>query len=132
MASEIKVAAAVAAGGAIGALARYGVARAALGLGVMSPAGTFLVNVLGSFLMGALVAGALARPDASLARAFLAVGVLGAFTTFSTFSLDIVALVRERSILTGGAYAFGSLFAGVAALIAGMWAVEAFASGGRP
>ncbi|MEO1013695.1 MAG: CrcB family protein [Pseudomonadota bacterium] len=129
--SEVKMAVAVAAGGAVGALARYGVARAATSLGATWPAGTFIANVSGSFLMGVLVGSLLSRPEANFARAFLAVGFLGAFTTFSTFSLDVVNLIRDRSMMAGGVYALGSLIAGVLALIAGVWAGHALMPGGR-
>ncbi len=79
---------AVALGGALGTLLRYGA-----GLLVHAPYGTLLVNILGSALMGLLMAkfsaGAISEP----ARLFLAVGVLGGFTTFSAFSYDVLQLV---------------------------------------
>lgn len=88
---------AVAAGGALGALARYGVDRL-LPRPEGLPLPTFTVNVLGCFLMGLLVAAILRRPDAHpVLRPFLAVGVLGGFTTFSTYAAEIRgALVDGR------------------------------------
>jgi CrcB protein len=90
---------AVAAGGALGATARH-----ALGLyatqrfaATAFPTGIFIINVLGSFAIGVL-AGAMASNRLSLTqpvRAFLIVGFLGGFTTFSSFSLDTLALARD-------------------------------------
>ena len=90
---------AIAAGGALGAMARH-----ALNLLVTQrlaatafPAGIFIVNVLGSFVIG-LIAGALAANRLHLTqpvRAFLIIGFLGGFTTFSSFSLDTLALARD-------------------------------------
>ena len=88
---------AIAAGGALGALARHFLAQQVMHLsGGGFPYGILAVNVVGCFLMGLLieVSALVWQPGAAL-RAFLAVGFLGAFTTFSTFSLD-VALLYER------------------------------------
>jgi CrcB protein len=84
------------------------------------PAGIFLVNVLGSVLIG-LLAGALAAGRVHLsyqARTFLVVGVLGGFTTFSSFSLDTLALVREGH----HAQAAWNVIGQVALSLAGVWA----------
>lgn len=85
----------VALGGALGALARFGVGNLAVTiLGRSFPYGTLGVNVLGSFAIGALYVwlGERAPPGAVEWRAFLMIGVLGAFTTFSTFSLETLQL----------------------------------------
>lgn len=111
----------VALGGAIGAIARYGVwgwIQGAAGTGF--PWGTLVVNVVGSFLLGLLVAvfqGAAVAPET---RAFLTVGVLGAFTTFSTFSYETVLLAQEGYWARAAAYSGGSLAVGVLAVLAGM------------
>lgn len=96
---------AIAAGGVVGAESRYG-----LGLLVgrhpgAFPLGTLAVNVLGCLLIGALTA-TLAATDRSprLARPFLGVGVLGGFTTFSTFAVDTVGLLHAGSVLLAGVY----------------------------
>jgi CrcB protein len=103
----------VAIGGALGSVARYGftglVARVA---GVTFPWGTLLVNVLGSLVIGVL--GALASADgkplvAGDARAFLMVGVLGGFTTFSSFSIDTLSLARSGAWGAAGANVLGSV-----------------------
>lgn len=89
---------AIGSGGALGAVARH-----ALNLYVQQrisstfPAGIFIINVIGSFVIG-LLAGALAANRLQLshqARAFLIIGFLGGFTTFSSFSLDTLAVARD-------------------------------------
>ena len=112
----------IAAGGALGALARHFVNRAALAwFGPGFPWGTLVVNVAGSLAMGLLI-GWLARHDGISAewRAFLTVGFLGALTTFSTFSLDAVALFERGQILTAGLYVVGSVVLSLGGLAAGL------------
>lgn len=113
---------AVAAGGALGAVARHGVSRLALQwLGPNFPWGTMTANVIGSFAMGVLIVWLSAREPASPAlRAFLTVGLLGAFTTFSTFSLDVVTLYRDRTLIIAGAYLLASVLLSVSGLLAGL------------
>lgn len=113
---------AVAAGGAVGAMARHGVSRAALHLlGPNFPWGTLAANIGGSFAMGLLIVW-LSRhePQSAALRAFLTVGVLGAFTTFSTFSLDVVTLYRDRTLVIAGAYLLASVILSVSGLAAGL------------
>lgn len=120
---------AVGAGGAIGAMARHGVSRLSLHyLGPNFPWGTLTANVAGSFAMGLLVAW-LARhePHSAALRAFLTVGVLGAFTTFSTFSLDVVTLYRDRTVMIAGAYLLASVLLSIAGLVAGLMLGRQFA-----
>ena len=112
---------AVAAGGALGALARwFMVVQATRLLGPEFPAGTMAVNVLGSLAMG-LVAALLAQGlllSAEL-RTFLTVGFLGGFTTFSAYTLDAVGLA-ERGAWAGAAfYTAGSVALGILAFLAG-------------
>lgn len=113
---------AVAAGGAVGAMARHGVSRAALHLlGPNFPWGTLAANIAGSFAMGLFIVWLSAREPASPAlRAFLTVGLLGAFTTFSTFSLDVVTLYRDRTLTIAGAYLLASVILSVGGLLAGL------------
>lgn len=94
---HIGLIAAVAAGGAVGSALRYLVYAAARRFpavvgGVELPLGTLFANVLGSLAFGVLIA---ALPDRPLARGMLLVGLLGAFTTFSTFAFDTFALFRD-------------------------------------
>jgi len=112
----------VALGGAVGAVGRYLVMTAFgrwLGLGF--PYGTLAVNVIGSFALGALVGlGALVWQPSAEARSFLVVGLLGAFTTFSTFSLDVVTLYERGAHMAAGSYVLLSILLSVAALFAGL------------
>ena len=109
----------VALGGGMGAAARHLVGLASLrALGPAFPYGTLIVNVLGSLLMGLLVEW-LARRGTPL-RPLLAAGFLGGFTTFSTFSLDAVALWERGEGTVAAAYVIGSVFLGVGGLIAGL------------
>ncbi len=87
---------AIAAGGAIGALLRYWTSTAVHSrLGMAFPYGTLVVNVIGSLLMGFLYVWLIDRMAAGPAlRAFLLIGVLGAFTTFSTFSMETLNLME--------------------------------------
>jgi fluoride exporter len=113
---------AVAAGGAVGAMARHGVSRAALHLlGPNFPWGTLAANIAGSFAMGLFIVWLSAREPACPAlRAFLTVGLLGAFTTFSTFSLDVVTLYRDRTLMIAGTYLLASVILSVGGLLAGL------------
>lgn len=87
---------AIAGGGAVGAVLRYWVSTGVYTLtGRGFPYGTLVVNVLGSLLMGFLYIWLLERiPGGVAARAFLLIGVLGAFTTFSTFSIETLNLME--------------------------------------
>jgi fluoride exporter len=113
----------VAAGGAIGAALRHLANLAGLRLlGPSFPWSTLFVNVAGSLLMG-LLAGWLARragPGSTELRLFLATGILGGFTTFSAFSLDIAALWERGAMLPAAFYAAASVGLSVAALFLGL------------
>jgi CrcB protein len=121
--SEVKLILVIAAGGAFGAVARHFVNVQAVALfGTSFPWGTLAVNFAGSFLMGVMVeTSALVWSPNPLLRAMLTVGALGAFTTFSTFSLE-VALLYERGqmelaalyIVASVVLAVGGLFAALA------------------
>ncbi len=118
---------AVGAGGALGAMARHGVSRASMAvLGPAFPWGTLTVNAVGSFVMGAVIIW-LARhePESSAMRAFLTVGILGAFTTFSTFALDAVTLAKDRSLTIAAVYVAASVVLSIGGLTAGMLAMRA-------
>ena len=105
-------------GGALGAGARYLVGRA---VGVQAfPYATLGVNVAGGLMMG-LLAGALARNGAAEGwRLFLATGVLGGFTTFSAFSLDVVTLAERGQLMAATVYLALSVAGSIGALIAGL------------
>lgn len=92
---------AIAAGGALGALLRYWISNGVYGmLGRDFPYGTLAVNVLGSLAMGLLYVLLLERSAAAPEwRALLLVGVLGAFTTFSAFSIETLILLEDGALL---------------------------------
>ncbi|SEJ55061.1 camphor resistance protein CrcB [Pseudooceanicola nitratireducens] len=111
----------VALGGAIGASARYLTGVAALRLmGPGFPWGTLAVNVIGSFLMGAIVI-LLAELSANRIAPLLMTGLLGGFTTFSAFSLDAVTLWERGETMQAAAYVAASVVLSLAALMAGLF-----------
>ena len=117
----------VVAGGALGSLARFLTARALAPHPVFGlPPGTFVVNVLGAFLMGLVAAWAGASSDARpLLRLFLTTGVLGGFTTYSAFNQETLRSLQSGALLLGAGYAtltFATcLMAGLAGDVAGRW-----------
>ncbi len=117
---------AVAAGGMVGAVCRYLVMIAATKVfGHGFPFGTLIVNVVGSFAMGALVEWmALGWNVGNEVRLFLAVGLLGSFTTFSTFSLDFYTLYERQAFIPLIAYASGSFGCSVFGLVLGLTVVR--------
>ena len=109
-------------GGAFGSGARYLTGRATLSLfGPDFPYGTLAVNLIGGLLMGALV-GALARAanGGETWRLLLGVGVLGGFTTFSSFSLDAVTMIERGQMGIALGYVLVSVIGSIAALFAGL------------
>jgi len=119
---QLQMIAAVAAGAALGAVGRYvAVGLVAQWLGHGFPYGTLAVNVVGSFAMGLIVElGALAWQPSPELRAFLAVGVLGAFTTFSTFSLDAVLLYQRGELAAAALYIAASVVLSIGAFFAAL------------
>jgi len=117
----------VAVGGALGSVLRYLVA------GAVQPAwwqgfpfGIFVVNITGGLAMGLITA--LAALKLNLApemRAFLTTGILGGYTTFSTFSLDSAMLMERGAYAQTAAYVIGSVVLSILALFAGLWIVRA-------
>lgn len=118
---------AVAAGGAVGASARYMVSAALLRLmGDAFPYGTLFVNVLGSLLMGVLIETlALKINIPKDMQALLATGFLGGFTTFSAFSLDAMVLFERQAYAATVAYVLGSVVLSITALVVGLVMVRA-------
>lgn len=111
----------VAAGGALGALARYGLAEAFPVAPRTFPTTTFVVNVTGAFVL-ALVLETLARRGAAdhWVRLMVGVGVLGAFTTFSTMATELALLWRDDEVGIALGYAGASVIAGVVAVVVGL------------
>lgn len=104
-------------GGALGAVLRYGVSLL-IKAGSGFPWATLSVNVIGSLAMG-LVMGWVGRQGAGgeSVRLFLAVGLLGGFTTFSAFSMELIGLLEKRDLLAAFGYVGGSIVAGAAAFV---------------
>lgn len=108
-------------GGGLGSVCRYLVGHLfAMRCAVGFPWGTLAVNVVGSLLIGFLSA-FLLRRDAASARLFLVTGFCGGFTTFSTFSNELIQLFRESACGMAVFYALTSLLLGVAMCFAGAW-----------
>jgi CrcB protein len=112
----------VALGGAIGASGRYAVGVLAVHVGGGPfPWGTILVNIVGSVILGALAAGmAFSWSPSPELRAFLVVGILGGFTTFSAFSLETVLFIEKGRLDLAAVYILGTLVLSVGGLFAGL------------
>jgi CrcB protein len=117
------VLAVIALGGMLGASARYGIARWLPTPPNGFPWATFWTNLSGSFLLGLLLVLLLERfPPTRLVRPFLATGILGAFTTMSTYEVETALLIKNGHAATGLLYGLGSLTAGLALAYAGILA----------
>lgn len=105
----------------MGASARYLLSLYTIRIGLGGwPYATFIANVLGSFLMGLLIGAMLKGWGSDQLRLFLAVGVLGGFTTFSAFSLETVNLLESGQWEKLAVYVFGSVILSVVALMVGL------------
>ena len=118
----------VAAGGAVGASLRHLKGLAAMRLlGVNFPWGTLAVNIVGSFAMGVFIELLARRFGASNElRLFVATGLLGGFTTFSAFSLDVAVLWERGAAGTAAGYVLVSVIGAILALFAGLWVARTF------
>jgi CrcB protein len=116
-------------GGGIGAVSRHGVNVAAARLfGTGFPAGTMIINVTGSFVMGLAAAWFAFRAAGEIsqhARLFLTTGILGGYTTFSAFSLDAALLWERGDSFSAAIYVIGSVVLSLLALFAGLALVRA-------
>jgi fluoride exporter len=116
--SQLPVLAVIAFGGGLGALARYGLARALPTRTGEFPWGTFVANVLGCFLIGVLMVLVTEVWSAHrLVRPFLGVGILGGFTTFSTYAVEVDGLLRSGSVGLAFGYLAGTLAGAMFAVI---------------
>lgn len=108
-------------GGALGAVMRFGLARA-LPVGASGwPWPTFAANLIGGLAMGVLAAWLLRGDNAAEPlRLFLGVGVLGGFTTFSAFSLEMAQMVERGQGMMAAGYALASVLLALGAVFAGM------------
>ena len=126
----INTIAVIAAGGALGAVLRHGVNTASLQMfGDTFPYGTFFINIFGSFALGVVISvfDHFWTPS-DLMRAFLITGILSAFTTFSTFSLDVIHLLERQQYLYMSLYYLGSITLSVASLLMAVHIVRALIS----
>ena len=126
----MKLILAIAAGGAAGAVLRHYVnVQSLLWFGPAFPWSTLFVNVVGSFLMGLLVeTSALVWSPGPALRAMIAVGFLGALTTFSSFALDTGALYARGALLPAFGYVVASVVLSIGAFFAALALVRAVAS----
>lgn len=112
----------IALGGGLGALARYGLAHAWPTRPGLFPWGTFLTNVIGCFLIGVLMVLITEIWTAHhLVRPFLGVGVLGGFTTFSTYAVEARGLLQPGTVGLAAVYLTGTLLAALIAVVLGVW-----------
>jgi CrcB protein len=119
------VVAAVAAGGALGALARWAVAEVLPRHDTDFPWATFLTNVAGCFLIGVLMVLVVERwPDRHLVRPFFGTGILAGFTTFSTYAVESRTLLSSGHLVNAAAYLVGTLVVGLLAVVAGLRLTE--------
>jgi len=112
-------------GGGLGALARYYIAGWIQPAGVAFNWGIFVVNITGGLIMGLIVeASALKLNLSPELRAFLTTGILGGYTTFSTFSLDSALLLQKGQYGLAAFYVIGSVALSILALFAGLWIIR--------
>jgi len=112
----------VALGGAIGAVGRYSIGLWLINLSKLFPFATLIVNITGSFLLALLFAWQLNQDGVNQQLwLLLGVGTLGAFTTFSTFSLDLVLLAQQGEWLKAVIYALLNIFGCIAAVLLALW-----------
>ena len=118
---------AVAAGGALGSVARYLVGVASTrAFGLAFPWGTLLINIAGSFLIGVFIELFALKADLSQeVRVFLTVGICGGFTTFSTFSLDAYVLMERGDWWYAAWYVIASVVLSIGALVAALHLIRA-------
>lgn len=114
-------------GGAAGAMARFGAGRLIGTFPSGWPMATFTVNVVGGLLMGLLSALLLRLPGGETWRLLLGVGLLGGFTTFSSFSLELLLLIDRGKPAMAAGYALSSVLLALFAVMAGMWIGRLFA-----
>jgi fluoride exporter len=119
--AQADVLVAIAIGGALGTLARYGVSRLIHVAKDTFPWATFVTNLSGAFVLGLFLTLVIERfPPTRRLRAFFAIGLLGSFTTFSTMAVETVTLVRDHRAALGLGYLCVSVAAGLACCYVGI------------
>ena len=121
---DYKIIAAVAVGGAIGSVARFVTSKIALYFfGGLLPWGTLMVNILGAFIIGLCVEWMALRHGAfSNVHAFLVVGILGGYTTFSSLAMEIGLMIERNELMQAFLYGFMTFGLGLTALFIGIYA----------
>lgn len=124
------VVAVIAIGGALGAVARYGISRAVVPPANGFPWATFLTNLSGAFALGFFLTVVIERLHCNrLLPPFFAVGFLGSFTTFSTLAVESVLLMTDGRVLVGVAYTLTSAVAGLACAYGGIMSARMLPGG---
>jgi CrcB protein len=116
-------------GAGLGGAARQAINLFVVRWGFAFPYGTLFINVLGSLLMGIIAEYALRRGVPAHWRLFLATGILGGFTTFSTFSLETALLYERGEVLAAITYVLASVILGVSGLFVGLFLVRQILGG---
>lgn len=116
------------AGGAIGSLGRHLVSSLCVRhFGTVFPYGTLFVNIIGSFLIGAIVSYFVKTlPHSIELRAFVVTGFLGGFTTFSAFSLDVINLAERGDIFSSVLYVVLSVGVSIIAVLLGVYLIKSY------
>ena len=116
---------AIALGGALGSPSRYAIERVIPPGSGGFPWATFVINVSGSFVLGALLTVIIERwPPTRYARPFAAIGFLGAYTTFSTYMVETNLLVKDGAVAVAAIYVAGSLVLGLVAVYIGIISIR--------
>ncbi len=113
-------------GGGLGSLCRFALARYNISHDQLIPLGTLFANIISCFILGLVIQYLLTKGESANVRLFLAVGFCGGFSTFSTFSIEILDLLREGLQLYALAYILLSLLTGVLAIYFGLSAAKLF------
>ena len=117
----MQVVLAVAAGGALGAVSRYAVSTGVANVIDLNGSGTFVANLIGAFLLGVVIGLTEERWDLSEpVRAGITVGVLGGFTTFSTYMYDVVSHAEDDRWITSAGFLALTVAFGLVAMVAGL------------
>lgn len=116
----LRILALIALGGVLGAAARHGISELVGDGEGEFPAATFAVNTIGAFVLGVLITIVAELPPRRAFRPFLATGLLGAFTTFSTFAVETVVLVDLGHLWLAASYVAATLVVGITAAWVGM------------